>query len=442
VSIDPTVEVITPHAGLCFSPDDGGHDAGISAFRAADGTVTLTNGMTIYNLRSIRPPGASSFARDCSGPTTPYFPNIDSTITAFPGYAKTGPAYNGGACGFWIMGHWAESNVLTKSTGTVHALVQTNYCPEGSGWYSNIAGAKSLDGGSTYRFVTGPDPAPGVIVSPYKYNASGGWRQGTYVSSNIVQNTYAPGADNFWYVFAGNPVYASSTPRTLSLYCLWQSKNISDPSAWRGWDGAAFSVKSVNPYTTNATSICKGVTNVGSSFSWSTALNAWLAVDVVDNWFSYSVGTNLTNWSFPTAIQYGAWASSEQANYNGFTYAYPALIDIDLPGNDANFGASGATPALYYLRINPDTTRDTVRQNLSISALLGPTKDDTLGAPPPLPPPMADIVFAPPATAGLSQAAIIGIVIGSIVAGEALFVCFFFATTRHGDAKKRGGSGR
>ena len=248
----------------------------------------------------------------------------------------------------------------------MRALLQTNYCPNVSStiyWYSNMAGAVSVDGGASYQLISGPDPAPGVLVSPYPWSTTGGWNQGISQISNIVQNS----ADGLWYLLAQNPAALVVTPGSLK-YCLWRSTDITDPTAWRAWDGATYSVVSFNPYTTNLTGRCLGVSQVGDSLSWNTVLGSWLAVGSYSNWFSTAVSTNLTTWSSPVGLETAAFVPSDlAAPFSGYGEGYSSIIDLELAGNDANFGKTGATPHLYYLRFNPDGTRDTVRQQITIT---------------------------------------------------------------------------
>lgn len=374
ISVTGPPEVVLSHETLCNNPDphlyDAGQDVAASAYRAADGTVSLMSGQTFANFRSVMAPGTDHFVRDCAKPSLDGYwietsdvldPTNTNTTDSFPTmYGRTGPFWNKGACGFWLMSPYAHDDVVNQTSGTVQSFVQTNYCPKINGvtyWYSNVAGAISHDGGATYHFIQGADPAPGVIVSPYKFDPAGSqWFQGT----GGVTNTFKNQADGKWYVFAGNP---GPSPGA----CLWQSPNVSDPWAWRGWNGSSFSVISVDPYTVNTTNYCLGVCSYCGSVTWNTVLNAWLAVGDESPYFVYGVSSSLFNWPASTRLFYGPLFSLEDAvpPYAPITYDFPSIIDLD--STDRNFGTSGATPHLYSTRYNPGGTRDTVRFPLTVS---------------------------------------------------------------------------
>lgn len=47
---------------------------------------------------------------------------------------------------------------------------------------------------------------------------------------------------------------------------------------------------------------------------------------------------------------------------------YAGILDLEMPGVDTNYMRVGATPHLYYTRLNADNDRDIVRQQLSVTA--------------------------------------------------------------------------
>ena len=50
---------------------------------------------------------------------------------------------------------------------------------------------------------------------------------------------------------------------------------------------------------------------------------------------------------------------------------YASVLDLDLEGVDANYQATGASPWLFYTRLNADNDRDIVRQQLEVTLRKG-----------------------------------------------------------------------
>lgn len=66
----------------------------------------------------------------------------------------------------------AQPDVVNSTFGTVIAIAQTttvlnssNFIRTGVTYYSNTAGLISYDGGASYAYISGPDPAPGAFLS-------------------------------------------------------------------------------------------------------------------------------------------------------------------------------------------------------------------------------------------------------------------------------------
>ena len=164
----------------------------------------------------VRPPTPgpillSQFTRDCSRPpfvgTNSLPPNLDPSMPLSQLYpALYASPIDGPGCvpsvldapyfgtfspNMFIMGTWAMPDLMNATSGTIYAFGQNDIC--GGGWGSggggSVAGIVSVDGGTSYQYITGPDPAPGVFVSPtqsgvYNYN------------SNVIQY---PDDPNHWY---------------------------------------------------------------------------------------------------------------------------------------------------------------------------------------------------------------------------------------------------
>lgn len=151
--------------------------------------------------------------------------------------------------------------------------------------------------------------------------------------------------------------------------CLWRSNNVTDPGSWRGWDGASFSVTSVDPYVSPSGASCvpTGPHELRFNLVWADVLGCWLSVGLGAGpsgapAFVYATSSDLFQWSDLALLRYVEASPSVYPQQ-----VYPSLLDLDLPGVDANFMRVGSTPHLYYTRKNADDDRDIVRQQVQIS---------------------------------------------------------------------------
>jgi hypothetical protein len=142
---------------------------------------------------------------------------------------------------------WIAST-YTQDGETVYALVHDEYhgqehpgqCPSGeyfNCWYNAVTLFISTDGGASYRPAAEP---PGHLVAswPLEYIPDGGI-YGMFSPSNIIQ-----GLDGAYYTFLKTQSFSD---RRQSV-CLMRTADLSDPSAWRFWDGSGFVGRFVDPY--------------------------------------------------------------------------------------------------------------------------------------------------------------------------------------------------
>lgn len=329
--------------------------------RAADGSVTLLDSNSQGYHRSVRAPGGTFFVRDCSF----------ILVSGDTGPTQIPRQYNNS---LWLQAFWASPDVVSNSSGRVDALVHVEFhgelatanaslCPSGNSnmcWYANTLSATSTDGGAHFDLAPYADRT--VIVSPSQYVPDGG-RQGMTENSNIVQ-----ASDGAWYVLILRDGVRDAAGRVLpSGICVWQSRNVSDGTAWRGWDGAAFTVKSVNPYTSSeAGQACNvtGPSELRFSLVWSDVCGVWLNVglgtDAKGNpAFVYATSPDLFTWSDMVVLR--------TVNANGYpSQKYASIVDVDYAGAGTNYVHAGATPHLYYTRLNRANDRDLVRQQLLV----------------------------------------------------------------------------
>jgi hypothetical protein len=139
----------------------------------------------------------------------------------------------------------------TSDGQTVHALVHNEYhgwrhfpeCKSERGcWLNAVTLATSHDGGASYAHRAAPGHA--VATFPYRFVPNTG-PMGYFMPSNIVER------DGCHYAL----VRALNGPRNAPAYpaqargdCLIATNDLSDPAAWRGWDGERFTVAFADPY--------------------------------------------------------------------------------------------------------------------------------------------------------------------------------------------------
>ena len=160
--------------------------------------------------------------------------------------------------------------------------------------------------------------------------------------------------------------------------CLLRSGDIADAGAWRGWDGSAFSVRFINPYTSDAkpeTHVCRPV--APGSLRWpitslvhlSSGPFVALMMNAGRDGGVYSASSvDLLHWSAPVHILAGlgegAWRCDDPP-----PLAYPSLLDPDSPG--LNFEEVGASAWLFLTRFNSHACklgmdRDLIRLHVDV----------------------------------------------------------------------------
>jgi hypothetical protein len=192
-------------------------------------------------------------------------------------------------------------------------------------------------------------------VGPYGY----------FAPSNMVYRT----ADGYYYVLiASYQAYQDQAEGT----CVMRTKTPGDPTSWRAWDGAAFSVAFVNPYANPGTPAtghtCAPVSfdhisTMTSSLTYNTYFGKYMLVGDSSFWnpetngyvtgFYYSLSSDLITWGPPRIMMAATppWAytcgSAEKPAYD------PSILDPNSPTR--NFETTGQTVNLYYVRANPTT---------------------------------------------------------------------------------------
>ena len=271
--------------------------------------------------------------------------------------------------------------------------------------YWNLVGALSSNAGASFALA---QSAPGVnvpaiaLTQPYvapSPTSQSTIPQGMTAQSNIIQ------IGAYLYVLAqqlGPP--GSAIPDGVCVFRAAVPVRPDQAPFWFGFDGIGFSIVSPQIYPGKATQPCKPVFGSQFRFSWSfnTILNQFilLGLDSVGNVntgdcpLAEGTGTPDTAIVYMTVTMDGggllvpatqetcllqvngiaAW--QQQQGMTGA--AYPSLLDPQSPelvSIDLNFQFSGATPFLYYTRLNPKgpgnlegEDRDLVRVPLSVTA--------------------------------------------------------------------------
>jgi hypothetical protein len=295
-------------------------------------------------------------------------------------------ALNGSADSF-AGGEWI-SGLYKSDHNTILGLVHSEYyggefpqtglefhksdrCPSGQPLtctYAVITAALSTDGGRTFRRA-GSTPNDYVIARPpFLYSPNHKTTTGYFLNSNIVRRD-----DGYFYMMA-----TELRPDFSRSDCLIRAPTPAVPSSWRAYDGSKFTSD------THTGTDCKGVAIKIAPFfiAYSTFFRRFIAVgtDLMSPFhFSYSLSSDLVNWSQPTDLGIAPqWAPNSGSPARWGNYNYPSLIDLEaLRNSDDQNSSSGAvvgrTPLLLYIdRMGDNTgTRLLARQLIFSDTRLG-----------------------------------------------------------------------
>lgn len=183
-------------------------------------------------------------------------------------------------------------------------------------WVNQLRAVRSDDGGESFS-VQEP-----VVTFGEDYPPGATRRYGAFTTSNIVQTGGA------WYTIA----YVTAGDRQPRGNCVLRSKDISDPGAWRAWDGDDFTID-----PTRFEKPCK--TFFGStpirSISYVSSKGVWIAVfsdilkmngeDEARPGFYLLSSTDLTSWSKPVRIMDALLRPRVDSREE--VWSYPSLFD-------------------------------------------------------------------------------------------------------------------
>jgi hypothetical protein len=278
----------------------------------------------------------------------------DCTIIRSSPYDPFAGHYNNAQ---WIMATY------TVNGNEIFALIHNEYhasdypaqCPSGRSvdcQHASVSLVRSTDGGASYTNT--PPPSQYVAGVPYRYTPDVG-RHGVAAPSNIVAK------DGFYYAML---LIARGTREQRPGACVMRTRDLADPTSWRAWDGAGFTVRFVNPYLEPSAQpsrhICHPVSfdQIGSierSVTFNTYLNKFFVIgtetkfdpqrQVFVRGFYYSFSDDLIHWSDRQLL-----LEFPSPSCSPFFVAYPSVIDHT--STDRNFGDAGQTAYLYYTRFN------------------------------------------------------------------------------------------
>ena len=256
----------------------------------------------------------------------------------------------------WIMAtHTANGSEVF---GLVHNEYRVNtrpeLCPSGRPTdcqHASVSMVRSTDGGDSYT-NTAP-PTQYVAGVPYRYTPDVG-RHGVFAPSNIVTK------DGHYYAML---LISRGVKEQRGGTCVMRTRDLADPTSWRAWDGAGFTVRFANPYLEPSVSpsrhVCHPVSfdEIGSierSLTFNTHLNKFFVIGTEAKFDSqqqtfvrglyYSFSDDLIHWSERQLLL------EFPASGCPLTIAYPSVIDHT--STDRNFGDAGQSAHLYYTRFN------------------------------------------------------------------------------------------
>lgn len=335
-------------------------DAPARAVRTVDGTVALF--ATHFDNRALRGPALHDVRPDCA-------------IT-FTGAEHPDPARFSDRS--WIVSLW------TGDGRTVHAIVHNEHqghrhdgqCPTRryrDCWFNALTAAVSSDGARTFR----PAGVPPSLVAALPSTAAElrGQHAGYFNPTGIVAH------DNALSMLA----FTEARGVQRRGNCLLRTTDITDPAAWRAWNGEGFAVRFANPYVerfaddaARRAHVCAPV-GVGrlqwpvTSLVRHAPSGVFVAVmqgaphrpEASEPRPGIYVATSrdLVTWSMPAfvmpAIGHGRYACGDPK-----PVAYPSLLDA--ASDDPSFATIGDTADLYLTRFNVpacriDGDRDLVR---------------------------------------------------------------------------------
>ncbi|NOZ75674.1 MAG: T9SS type A sorting domain-containing protein [FCB group bacterium] len=344
---------------------DNTPDAPPRVFRDADNQINMTIGHYItYRLVG---PDFNSLALDCSGPI--HTSDLDNSDPALHNDYE------------WLSSTYTEDGI------TVHGLVHNEYhgfssdvCPNPDDCaYTSITYAVSTDSGRSFNHATAPNHLVVAVDT-----ATAGQRYGVIEPTNIIKH------DGYYYFIA--EAWGSTVERYPYIF---RTSDLSDPTSWKGWDGAGFNVVLGNPYTdyvdysamlplSKYTPWEGNIAYMHGSLTYNTYFDKFMLIGTTakgNDWgIYYSLSDDLIHWTTRILVKSFTNESVGQGDPTidpSRNHIYYATV-IDHGDTSRNFEYSGQTAYLYYVRRIAQNTagsnypfeRQLVRQEIQFSKRL------------------------------------------------------------------------
>jgi hypothetical protein len=219
-------------------------------------------------------------------------------------------------------------------------------------WYNSVTLAVSTDGGSTFSHATPPGH---LVASSPEVFVRGEGPTGFFQPSNIVR-----GQDG-WHYFLSRVMSVGVQPIGT---CVMRSRNIADPTSWRGWSGSDFTVRFPNPYLSTvdpAEHVCQPASylhigTLSESVTWSTYFKKWMLVGSSDNadgasgpGFYFFLSDDLINWDRAQLLMQAELPWTYKCGDQPYVRD-PSLLDP--VSSSRNFDTIGQRPYLFFTRFN------------------------------------------------------------------------------------------
>jgi hypothetical protein len=250
-------------------------------------------------------------------------------------------------------------------------------------WYNSITLGTSTDAGATYTHATPPSHL--VASVPYQYVPDQP-PYGYFLPSNIIRNR-----DNYYYALMHTETYGAQQVGV----CVMRTRNLADPTSWRGWDGTGFNVQFINPYIDPGppeNHVCTPlaydkVQKMTESLTYNTFFKKFLLLGMAI-FNDPKTGEATPGVYYTTSADLITWSTTRLVMKVEFPWTWecgddnPVLNGAVLnPSTTRNFEITGQKTYLYFTRFNFDTCvgdsdRDLVRIPIEFLATTpGPTTE-------------------------------------------------------------------
>lgn len=239
----------------------------------------------------------------------------------------------------------------------------------GVGDFSAVTLLSSNDGGRSWDRAL-PPPQHVVAASPVKFS-EGNNRLGFRSPSNIVQghgnlSEYYYATVTSGWGMPGSESACSNYVDPLGLQhfctCVMRTRDLTDPKAWRAWDGHGFSATlHATPYEDPPPDprqhVCQPVSNVTyPSVLWSAYYGRYIMLGTAGghdkSGWSFQLSDDLVHWGDEIMVSVERFSpqgnTTTNSTENGFAlYAYPSLLDPESPRT--NYDTVGQVAYIYLM---------------------------------------------------------------------------------------------